>query len=246
VERRIGRTTNDERRKPFVLRRSSFVTRALHAPRSTLYGLLGVILILVGYWQPWIPHRDSGLALTAWDLTEWIKFLPAWRAGKLGVQREAFYLPLVAAALALSLMAARWRSRPARWALRGLAAILCLLALPYYPLILSAYRGGEGQLQFYLSLAGLALILLSPLARRWPASWQGVGLVIAGVLGLIPPLWQLAVLRPTVAQLYAEPVGWGIGAILNSVGFGLIVLTGSKEWFAARSNLAYSTVVSSQ
>lgn len=192
--------------------------------RPDYWALIGIALALFGYWQPWIPHRDAGLALSAWDLAEWVKFLPAWRAGTLAIRREWLYLPLIAAALTLTLVALRLRSRPARWALRLLAMALCLLVLPAYTLILTAYRGGEGQGQFFLSLAGLALVLLSPLARSWPARLYGIALVGVGLLGLVPALSQLALLRPIVAQLYAEPVGWGTGAILNALGFGLIIL----------------------
>ncbi len=188
--------------------------------------LFGVLLVLVGYWRPWIPHKAAGLALTAWDLTEWIKFLPAWRAGTLNIQREAFYLPLIASGLALALVAARLRSRLARWALRVLGGILCLLALPAYELLFTAYRGGEGQGQFFLALAGGALVLLSPLTRAWPGRLYGVLLAAIGLIGLGLPLWQLALLRPVVAQVYAEPIGWGIGAILNALGFSLVIASG--------------------
>lgn len=190
--------------------------------------LIGVVLVLLGYWQPWIPHRDAGLALSAWDLAEWVKFLPAWRAGTLAIQREWLYLPLIAAALTLALVALRLRWRPACWALLALAAALCLLVLPAYPLILTAYRGGEGQGQFFLSLAGLALVLLSSLARRWSAQRYGMALAGVGLLGLVPALSQLALLRPIVAHIYAEPIGWGAGAILNALGFGLITLVAMR------------------
>lgn len=190
------------------------------------WALFGVALALLGYWRPWIPHKAAGLALTAWDLTEWIKFLPAWRAGTLNVQREAFYLPLVASGLTLALVTARLRSRPARWALRALGGILCLLVLPAYELLLTAYRGGEGQGQFFLALAGFALVLLSPLARAWPERLYGAVLAAMGLIGLGLPLWQLALLRPVVAHVYAEPIGWGIGAILNALGFSLVVVSG--------------------
>jgi hypothetical protein len=193
--------------------------------------LAGIFLALVGYWRAWVPHQAAGLALTAWDLTEWIKFLPAWRAGVLGVQREWFYLPLIASGLALALLAARLRDRFARWALRVLSALLCLLVLPPYEFIQTAYQGGEWQGQFFLSLAGLALVVLSPLAYRWVLSRYkrdllGPALVVVGLIGIIPPLTQLAQLRPVVAQVYAEPVGWGIGAALNGVGFAMVVLAG--------------------
>lgn len=202
------------------------------SPMFLFLSLSGVLLALVGYWRPWIPHKAAGLALTAWDLTEWVKFLPAWRAGTLNVQREVFYLPLIASGLALALMAPRLRSRLARWALWALGGILCLLVLPAYELLFTAYRGGEGQSQFFLALAGFALVLLSPLARAWSGQLYGAVLTALGLIGLGLPLWQLALLRPVVAQVYAEPVGWGIGAILNSIGFSLVTVSGL--WMAGK------------
>ena len=59
------------------------------------YGLwLGVLLIGVGYFGPWVWHKAAGLILSADDLGEWIKFLPAWKSGQLPVMRELFYLPI--------------------------------------------------------------------------------------------------------------------------------------------------------
>lgn len=207
-------------------------TRPPFPPMFLLLSLCGVAVALVGYWRPWVPHKAAGLALTAWDLTEWIKFLPAWRAGTLNIQREAFYLPLIVSGLALALVAARLRSRLARWGLRALGGILCLLVLPAYELLLTAYRGGEGQGQFFLALAGFALVLCSPLARTWPEQYYAAALAAIGLIGLGVPLWQLALLRPVVAQVYAEPVGWGLGAVLNSIGFSLVTLSGL--WLAGK------------
>jgi hypothetical protein len=189
-----------------------------------------VALVLVGYWRAWIPHRGAGLALTGWDLTEWIKFIPAWRAGTIGVQREWLYLPLIASGLTLALLAVRLRSRPARWALWGMGVGLCLLVLPPYEFIRTAYQGGEWQGQFFLSLAGLGLVVLIGLMSRYKRDLRrdlrGIALVAIGLVGLVAPLVQFAQLRPVVAQVYAEPVGWGLGIVLNSGGFLMIILAG--------------------
>ncbi len=76
------------------------------------------MLVLVGYFGPWINHRAAVLVVTGLDLGEYVKFLPVVQQGQVSLWREGFYLPLVTASLTLSFWAFRntagsGRARPA-------------------------------------------------------------------------------------------------------------------------------------
>ena len=73
---------------------------------------LGALIAFWGYVGPWVDHRVAGLAILGLDLGEYVKFLPAVRAGTTSLWREGFYLPLVAISLTLSLCT--WRA-DLRW-----------------------------------------------------------------------------------------------------------------------------------
>src|SRR5512147_658545 len=104
---------------------------------------LGLLLIGAGYFGPWVWHKAAGLVLSADDLGEWIKFLPAWRAGQLAVARELFYLPIWLAAIGLGLQAGHMKSRWWKFVILIFAIILVLTPLPKYPELLSAHREPE-------------------------------------------------------------------------------------------------------
>ena len=74
------------------------------------------------------------------------------------LRADWLYMPLVAGGLGLALTGARWSPRDWRgWALRLVGCGLCLVALPPYPQVLTAYRyDPEFGPQFYLSAGGAA------------------------------------------------------------------------------------------
>ena len=65
---------------------------------------LGLVLILVGYFGPWVPHRTAALAVTGLELAEFAKFFPQVQGGVVSITRELFYLPLVVAFILSILM----------------------------------------------------------------------------------------------------------------------------------------------
>jgi len=89
--------------------------------------------------------RHAAMSLGALDLAEFVKFMA--RAGLTGIVREWFYLPLLAAAVGLSLWRPAGCLRLESSAL-GVAALLTLTALPPYPYVLSAFRSPEDRLPF--------------------------------------------------------------------------------------------------
>jgi hypothetical protein len=197
---------------------------------------LGLILVIVGYFGPWVPHKTAALTVTGWELAEFAKFFPQVQGGTVSVARELFYLPLVTVCLSLALLASRSATRPARWIVPLLfAALLVAALLPYFvvdaarqalatraPFVLDPQYTG----QLILVVSGVALTLLTPLACRFPRRLQDILIALLALAGAIPPLWQFALLHPLVVALYAVPISLGWGLIGCAAGFGLLLLSG--------------------
>ena len=81
---------------------------------------LGLTLILLGYFLPWLSHPTSGLTLIGLDISEWTKFMPQMRSGELP-HRDLFYLPPITLGALLALLSAELKNGWRPWILRGLA-----------------------------------------------------------------------------------------------------------------------------
>lgn len=181
-----------------------------------------VLLGLIGYLMAWIPHPAPALRIAGLDLGEYVKFLPEVRAGQVWVQREAFYLPLFAAALALPLAAwstgRAWRW-PARLLALPLAGIVALLMLPPVWTPQALFRG-EFRWQGMGILVCLFGAVLSPLllrhgVRRVAAVVVAVSCLLASVL----PVAQFFAVKPALERVYARGLPVGAGAWLCLGGF---------------------------
>ena len=85
---------------------------------------VGLVLVAVGYFGPWIPHETAALTVPGSELS--------WFAKSFGqVTRELFVLPLIAAAVLLGLTAQRFVARPiARLGVVALGFLVILASLP--------------------------------------------------------------------------------------------------------------------
>ena len=175
---------------------------------------LAALLILAGYFGPWVPHRVAGLVVTGLDLGEYVKFLPTVRGGQVMLWREGFYLPLVTVSLALSLAAFRpqlrygWSMRVLLLVIAGIAA-LNLLPPAWGP---ATFTNPE----FRQQIAALALCLgaaaISPFLALLPR-WVGSSVVLLLSLATLWfPLRDFLRVLPTIRELYNEPLspGWGV------------------------------------
>jgi hypothetical protein len=197
---------------------------------------LGLILVLVGYFGPWVPHKTAALSVTGWELAEFAKFFPQVQGGAVSIARELFYLPLVTACLLLALLAGRSGTRLVRLIVPLLLAALLVAALLPYSVVDAARQALATRAPFVvdpqyagqlvLIAAGVALTLLTPLAWRLPRRLQSILTVLLALAGAIPPLWQFALLHPLVVALYAVPIGLGWGLIGCAAGFVLLLLSG--------------------
>ncbi len=191
---------------------------------------LGLLLIGAGYFGPWVWHKAAGLILSADDLGEWIKFLPAWRSGQLPVLRELFYLPIWLTAIGLGLMAGHIKSWPWKLAVLALALILVFTPLPKYPELLSAYRQPESTLTFWATVLALLLtVLFAFFGMRLPGRVEAILWIVIGVAAALFAPWMFGRAMPAIDQLYHYSIGWGLiadvmgGVLLALIGGALLV-----------------------
>jgi hypothetical protein len=189
--------------------------------------LLGVPLILVGYFSPWIPHRAAGLALTGFEISEWIKFAPEVQTGTAPLRRASFYWPPFVAALGLAFLATR-RHRWSWWAwlLVALSAMLSLLPFPLLEEVrdLVGIRNNLGRLA--LVAAGLATVALALWRRRLPDRLRGPLLLLVGVGGTVLVTTAFSAAEPIVERLYNHLIDPGVGYHLTRGGMLLLALAG--------------------
>jgi len=198
--------------------------------------VLGLMSVVVGYLGPWVPHKTAALTVTGLELAEFAKFFPQVQGGGIAIARELFYLPLITGFVLVALFAGRSTVRWVRLAVPLLLAGVLLVALLPYSIVNGlrqalAVRSSVvldpqyvGQLR--LVVAGAALILLTPLARRLSSRPQGGLVALLALGGAVPALWQFAHLHPLIAALYARPLGLGWGLIACAAGFALLLVWG--------------------
>ena len=186
--------------------------------RAAKWGLLfaGIVLAVVGYFGPWIPHKTAALTVTGSELS--------WFAKPFAhVIRELFVLPLIAAAVILGLSAQRLVARPlARIGVVALDVLVILASMPVYDSIASPeYRG-----QLILMVGGGVLVVLTFFAPRLPRRVWGVLIALLALVGILPALWQFAAFHPRVAALYDDGLGVGWGLVVCVIGFVLLLARG--------------------
>ena len=200
---------------------------AVETGRQTLCKL-GFTLILLGYLMVWLPHEAAGLSFIGLEIGEWIKFLPQVRSGQLAADRNLFYLPPITLGMMLALWTAGWPNRRWQtWAMRALAAMVAMLALPSVEVVL-----GEGSDQWLSRLIMVLLVVLVAvlvsLLRRMPRglgqtiSWTAM--LILALLGLVLPTVAYLSVRPAVSELLSDGVGAGPGLWLNGIGHLLVAV----------------------
>ena len=191
---------------------------------------LALLLIGAGYFGPWVWHKAAGLNLSADDLGEWIKFLPAWKSGQLPVTRELFYLPVWLTSIGLGLMAGRIKAWP--WKLVVLAAslVLVLTPLPKYPELLSAYREPEFMPTFWATMAALLLsVIFTFWGAQLPERAEAILWIMIGVSAALFAPWMFGRAMPDIDRLYHYTIGWGIvaeviGGVLMALVGGVLLL----------------------
>jgi hydrogenase/urease accessory protein HupE len=174
---------------------------------------LGLLLVSAGYFGPWVWHKTAGLNLSADDLGEWIKFLPAWKSGQLPVMRELFYFPIWLTSIGLGLMAGRIKSWPWKLIVLALSVLLVFTPLPKYPELLSAFREPEFMLTFWLTMVALLLsVVFTFVGARLPDRVEAILWIVIGVSAALFAPWMFGRAMPDIDRLYHYSIGWGVVA----------------------------------
>ena len=192
---------------------------------------LGIALVLVGYWGPWVNHKTAALVLSGLDMAEFVKFLPGVRDGTEFMIRELFYLPPLAAALCLALMGSSRRLRYPLWARTIMvmtAVVLAIIVLPPYPFVLQALSSDEFGRQFLMGAGCLVIIGGTLLYRRLSRAIVAGLLIVVSLAGAIPALWQFLSIRSALDGVYGQPIHIGWGLWLTVAGF--LVVAGAGGW----------------
>jgi hypothetical protein len=182
------------------------------------------MLVLVGFFSPWIDHPAAGLALTGFEMGEWIKFAPQVRTESAGLSRAGFYWPAAGAAITLATVARAWGSRRMRRALLAIATLVALLPLPLLEEIRSAdgIRANFGR----LGLISLGLLVVAAYATggdRFPSWARGAVLIGVGLVGIVIVSATYGAAEPIVEQLYNRLVDPGTGLLVVQIGQSAIV-----------------------
>lgn len=216
------------------------------ARRYLLPGAL--TLTLFGFWQPWLMLPAGALQLNAYELSEWVEFLPGVFIGALPFDRLTFLIPCACLTVLFGLAAARarraaphgwlsalWPDNTLGWGLLALAGLSVAAVFPYYPYFLSAYADPEFQAQFFLACAALLAV---PLALLLPDEIAALVQIALALIGLGVSAWAWWALWPVASELMRVtwPPGWGWFATL--LGFALAALDGWQRLFAPRPSLS--------
>lgn len=188
---------------------------------NSAYGryYLGLALILVGYFLPWLPNPAAGLSFIGLEIGEWVKFVPQVQMGEVTPGRDLFYLPPITLGLILALLTAGWPNRRWQtWAMRGLAVLVSLLAFPS----LDAIRfEPASEWRVRLLLVGLVMLvaLLSGVLGAPGRGRRFIPYLIAlvALLGASLPTWAFLAMLPAIRTLLG-PVAAGPGLWLNLAG----------------------------
>ena len=187
---------------------------------------LACTLIVVSYFQAWIPHKGAGLTLTGAEFGDWIKFFPEFKYGPAPFNRHWLYLPPITVALAMVVAtiprANRWQS----WVVRLVAVGTALLALPSLPIILT-----EKSANWIERVSWIALVIIvavaTPWLRRLPRLGMGIIWMVLGVIGGALPSYGVWKIRPMFDYwLHQSTTPIGIGVWLNLIGQILLVVVG--------------------
>lgn len=218
------------------------------APSSGLP--VAALVALAGYWLPWLAGPAAALQLNAYELSEWVTFLPGVFIGELPFGRLSFLLPSACLAGLFAIAAARARQAPPRgwlgawwpegplgWGLVALAGLCVAAVFPYYPYLLTAYADPAAgfQMQFYVAVAATLALPLLVVAPDDVASLAQIALAVTGAA---LSAWLVWAVQPAAAEVLGQPWPLGPGGGVAVIGFGLAALNGWRRLFHPRPTAA--------
>ena len=203
----------------------------LNRRTCTLFSVLTLAaagLTLVGFFSRWVPEPAAGLALTGFEMAEWIKFAPEVREGTAAVRRADFYWPATVAALALLTLPAPHQTRR-RWGYWLSLAGAVLVGLLPFPLLeeVQNMAGIRANWQRLLMVAlpplGAAILLIRPQLSR---AVRGIVITVAAAGGLVLLTLTFSAAEPILERLLGHLIDPAPGYYLTRLGLLLLALAG--------------------
>lgn len=188
--------------------------------------ILGWAGLALGVYGTWLKGTAAALSLSGSDLGEFVKFLPAVRSGSLLVHRQAFYLPVAALVISVSLLVGSHQAQLRTAARRLLLALAGLASLQLLPPAwsLSSIRTSEFRLQLAVLGACALLLACTKWLIRLPPYLRGSLVGLVSLASAVLPADQFRMIIPEAASVYGSTpeMGWGfwtteLGLILISV-----------------------------
>lgn len=206
--------------------RSLFTTEARKESVLCSLQFIGSVLIVIGFFGPWVAHKTAALTVTGYELSEFTKFFPQVQGGTMPVKRALFVTPLLAAVISLGLVIQRSRkSLMFRLAGTGIMLVVGLLALPPLQAILEP----QYRVQLILVMTAVLLTLATPLARQLSERVRGILLLLLTLAGAVPAVWQNILMRPLVSELYGTRIWPGWGLVICGIGFLTLLLASLRD-----------------
>jgi hypothetical protein len=195
--------------------------------------LFGLLLALVGYFGPWVPHRTAALTVTGYELAEFAKFFPQVQEHLVPVTSSLLLTPVIAGGALVGLLVhGNARRVIVRLVATGLSILLVLAAMPPYEYLQAPeYRG-----HLILAAVGLLFVFLSSLAGRLSRLVRPLLAAVLALMGASCALWQFRLLHPLIVRLYGQPVGLGWGLVTCVAGFALLLLSAIWDAYAASAS----------
>ena len=206
--------------------RSLYTTEARKGSTLCSLPFAGSILMMVGFFGPWVAHRTTAMTVTGYELSEFAKFFPQVQSGSVPVRRALFTMPLLASAISMSLII-NHSTRGPLWRLPAtvLVAVIATSTLPPFQAILDP----QYHLQLILVSACILLTVGTILTRRLSERSRSALLAVLATAGAASAAWQARLLYPLVRTVYGAAIwpGWGMWAC--ATGSLLLFFTGVRK-----------------
>jgi len=187
---------------------------------------VAAVLMVVGFFGPWIAHKTAALTMTGYELSEFAKFFPQVQSGTVPVRRGLFVMPLLSGIIALSLILNRSHAAfPWRLAATGLLTVVAASVLPPF----QAISDPQYRLQLALVSGGIVLTAASLLTPRLSDRTRGALLAVLAVMGSVPAARESVLLFPLVSDLHGIAFQPGWGMLTCAAGAALLLFAGAQR-----------------